>query len=140
MTWFIHPAKDKLTKAVLSLVFIFTFLVFIFIFYGALLAFLGFAFLFVSLQSFYFKTSYELNNEFVVIRTIFGVQKRKLSEFKKIYRGKNGILLSPFKHKTFLNNFRGIFLYYPHDAAINEKIAGYLEQVFVDDEKTIEPK
>ncbi len=132
MTWSVHPANENPVKTIISLVFIFGFLIFILIFYGPLLAALGLAFLFVSLHSFYFKTTYEIDNESVSIKTVFGTQKRKLREFKKIYKGKNGILLSPFKHKTFLNNFRGLFLYYPKSAGVvmNQDINTYLEKIF----------
>jgi NOL1/NOP2/fmu family ribosome biogenesis protein len=40
-------------------------------------------------------------------------QKRKLTEFRKVYVGRNGVLLSPFRRKTFLNQFRGVFLLLP---------------------------
>jgi hypothetical protein len=134
MTWSVHPAKDNLVKTMISLVFIFGFLIFILIFYGPLLAFLGLAFLFVSLHSFYFKTTYEIDAESVNIRTVFGTQKRRLKEFRRIYEGKNGILLSPFKRKTFLNSFRGLFLYYPKSAGavMNEDINAYLEKIFTE--------
>jgi len=132
MTWSVHPANENPVKTIISLVFIFGFLIFILIFYGPLLAALGFAFLLVSLHSFYFKTSYEIDPDSVSVRTIFGTQQRKLKEFKKIYKGKNGILLSPFKHKTFLNNFRGLFLYYPRSAKviISDDINTYMEKIF----------
>ncbi|HEX7319518.1 MAG TPA: hypothetical protein VF399_04070 [bacterium] len=138
MTWSIHPANDNIVKTVVSLVFIFSFLIFILIFYGPLLAALGLAFLFVSLHSFYFKTTYEIDAESVSIKTVFGAQKRKLKEFKKLYKGKNGVLLSPFKRKTFLNNFRGLFLYYPKSAGaiMNQDINEYLEKVFTENATT----
>jgi len=121
MKWQTHPAKENITKTILSIAFIFIFVILIANFYNLYWALLGLVFLFASLHSYYFPTSYEITDEEIIIKTIFTTQKRKLSEFKRLYTGKNGILLSPFKHKTFLNNFRGVFLLLPreHNEIIN---------------------
>jgi hypothetical protein len=125
MTWTVHPAKENTTKTVISLVFISVLLLYVFIFWGLVWGALGLVFLFVALQSYYFPTRYELTDEQVLVKGIFVSQKRKLAEFKKIYVGKNGVLLSPFKHKTFLNNFRGIFLFLPRE---RDKIVAFLKE------------
>ncbi len=114
MKWTVHPAKENATKTVISLIFIIVFLLFIVIAYNIYWALLGFLFLVATLHSYYFPTSYEITEDEVIVKTIFAKNKRKLSEFKKTYAGKNGILLSPFRHKTFLNNFRGVFLLVPN--------------------------
>lgn len=121
MKWSVHPAKDNHKKTVLSLIFIIAFLIFIAIFYGIFWSFLGFVILFVSLYSYFFPSTYELDDEYVTIRNMFITQRRKLTEFKKVYQGKNGILLSPFKRKTILNQFRGVFLLLPKDRTEIEK-------------------
>ena len=69
--------------------------------------------LFVSLHSYFFPTSYNVDDKEVTIKNIFMTQKRMLAEFRKVYVGKNGMLLSPFRRKTFLNQFRGVFLLMP---------------------------
>lgn len=113
MIWRVHPANENITKTVVSLIFMIVFLVLIGVIYGFLWALLGAIFLFVSLYSYYLPTTYEITNDDVIIKTIFTIKRRRLTEFKKAYFGKNGVLLSPFKHKTFLNNFRGVFLLLP---------------------------
>jgi energy-coupling factor transporter transmembrane protein EcfT len=113
MKWSVYPAKNNQTKTILSLIFIFGFIGFVSIFYGLFWGVMGFIILFVSLHSYYFPTHYEVNNEEVIIKNIFVTQRRRLKEFRKVYQGKNGILLSPFIHKTFLNRFRGLFLLLP---------------------------
>jgi len=115
MIWTIHPAKENKKKTILSLIFIGALLVYVFIFWGLIWGTLGLIFMFIALQPYYFPTRYELTDEYVQVRTVFANQKRKLIDFKKVYVGKNGALLSPFKRKTFLNNFRGIFLFLPPD-------------------------
>ena len=140
MSWSVHPATYNRIKSILSLVFIFVFLVFVAIFYGVFWSILGFIILFFSLHSYYFPTYYEVKGDEVIIKNIFATQKRSLKEFRKVYKGKNGILLSPFKRKTFLNQFRGVFLLLPParndiEDFLKERIASY-EEVSKDDSAT----
>ncbi len=130
MTWRVHPANENLTKTIVSLIFVAIFLLLIGIIYGFFWSLLGAIFLFISLYSYYFPTVYEITDEEVIIKTIFTTNKRKLAEFKKAYFGKNGILLSPFKHKTFLNNFRGVFLLLPEDRG---KIVDFIKKRYYQD-------
>jgi len=113
MKWTVHPAKRNLTKTVLSAAFITLFLVFVGVFYGVFWSIFGFIVLFISLHSYFFPTSYRADDKEVTIQNVFMTQRRMLTEFRKVYVGKNGILLSPFRRKTFLNQFRGVFLLLP---------------------------
>lgn len=133
MKWSVHPANDNFIKTIFSLIFIVGFLVFVSIFYGVFWSILGFIILFVSLYSYFFPSHYEVNQEQVIIRNIFLAQRRRLAEFKKVYRGKNGILLSPFKRKTFLNQFRGVFLLLPRE---RQEIENYVRGLVESDEMT----
>ncbi len=130
MKWQVHPAKKNITKTILSTAFIIIFVTLIAIFYNLYWALLGLIFLIASLNSYYFPTNYEITDEEVIVKTIFSTNKRKLKEFKKYYIGKNGILLSPFTHKTFLNNFRGIFLLLPEE---RNEIINFIKGKFNED-------
>lgn len=127
MKWSVYPAKYNSTKTIISLIFVFCFITFVSTFYGIFWGLLGFIILFLSLHSYFFPTHYEVNDKEVIIKTIFATQRRQLNEFKRLYYGKNGILLSPFQHKTFLNQFRGVFLLLPTE---RDDIVGYLENMF----------
>jgi hypothetical protein len=138
MKWSVHPAKQNGTKTILSLVFIFCFIIFVALFYGVFLAILGFVILCVSLHSYYFPTSYEATQDEIIIKNIFVTQKRKVIEFKRLYEGKSGVLLSPFRRKTFLNQFRGVFLLLP---AERDEIINFLNTIITtNSEKTQEVK
>jgi hypothetical protein len=126
MKWSVHPAQKNNLKTVFALFFIIVFLGFIAIFYSVFFCILGFILFFAALHSYFFPTKYEINEEHLIIKNIFFTQRRNLDEFKKVYRGKNGILLSPFTRKTFLNRFRGVFLLVPGD---NVEIEGYVRSV-----------
>lgn len=125
MKWTVHPAKRDLTKTIVSGVFITAFIVLVGVFYGIFWSVFGFIVLFVSLHSYFFPTSYEIDDNEVMVKNIFMTQKRKLSEFRKVYVGRNGTLLSPFRRKTFLNQFRGVFLLLPKD---RERIVEFLRE------------
>jgi len=132
MRWSVHPAKYHRAKTVLTLTFIFGFLCFVAVFYGIFWSVLGFIILFFSLNSYFLPTYYEVTETEVIVKKIFMTQKRRLSDFRKIYRGKNGILLSPFRRKTFLNQFRGIFLFLPPG---HSEIEQYLRKRVGSDER-----
>jgi MFS superfamily sulfate permease-like transporter len=125
MKWTVHPAKRDLTKTIISAFFIALFLVFVGIFYGIFWSLFGFVVLLVSLHSYFFPTSYEITEVQVIVKNIFMTQRRDLREFRKVYVGRNGTLLSPFKHKTFLNQFRGVFLLLPEE---RDEILAFLRQ------------
>ncbi len=123
MKWTVHPAKRDLTKTIISGVFVAAFIVVVAVFYGVFWSVFGLVVLFVSLHSYFFPTSYEVDDQEVVIKNIFMTQRRRLNEFRKVYVGRNGTLLSPFRRKTFLNQFRGVFLLLPEQ---REEILEYL--------------
>lgn len=125
MKWSVHPAKQHRIKTAVTLAFIILFLVFVTVFYGTIFGLLGLLILFFSLHSYYFPTHYEVTADTVIVKNIFLTQRRDLSEFKQVYRGKNGILLSPFRRKTFLNHFRGVFLLLPEQ---RDEIIAFLEE------------
>lgn len=137
INWQIHPARLNFKKTILSLIFIAACLVYVFIFWGLFYGIIGLVFLFATLRSYYLPTRYELTATHIVVSSLFYSHKRPLSEFKMIYEGKNGVLLSPFRRKTFLNNFRGIYLLMPVD---RENIIIHLRQLIRNDEFSPEPK
>ncbi len=136
MKWTVHPAKRDMTKTIISAVFIAAFLVIVGVFYGIFWSIFGFVVLVVSLHSYFFPTSYEVGAEEILVKSIFMTQKRKLDEFRRVYIGKNGVLLSPFRHKTVLNQFRGVFLLLPEN---RDEIIAVLESRINKDQPATEP-
>ena len=133
MRWSVHPARQHRIKTIVTGVFIACFLVFVTVFYGTVFGLLGLLILFFSLHSYYFPTHYEATDDTIIVKNIFLTQRRDLTEFKRVYHGKNGILLSPFRKKTFLNHFRGVFLLLPEQrdeiiAFLEERIAAHQPQ------------
>ncbi len=123
MNWSVHPAKRNWSKTVLTAAFIVAFVIIVGVFYGLFWSLFGFIILFVSVHSYFFPTAYDVTDEEITIKNIFMTQKRKLSEFRRVHVGKNGVLLSPFRRKTFLNQFRGVFILMPEE---HEEILSFI--------------
>jgi hypothetical protein len=51
-------------------------------------------------------------------------QFRNWDQVKSFYPDKTGVLISPFLNKTWLENFRGLYLQYGRH---REQVMGYLE-------------
>ena len=94
---------------------------------GIIWAVFGFLVLFFSLTSFFFPTEYSVDTDGIRVRRLIYFSHRPITEFKRIYILKNGVLFSPFKKKTFLDNFRGLFLLLPPD---RERVIKYLKERF----------
>ncbi len=115
ISWQVFPAREYPKKTVGAAVFLVALHVFIFIFYGPFWTIFALAVFFLALNSYFFPSSYILDNEGVLIVRWYSKHGRKWNEFRRVIFAKNGVVLSPFSRKTFLDNFRGIHLLLPKD-------------------------
>lgn len=83
--------------------------------------------LLISLYPFYVKTEYEASTEGIKIKRPFYRKKRRWSEFRRIKEYENGVLLSPYKKDSFLENFRGEFLFI--ESKDKEKVVKVLKEL-----------
>ncbi len=111
LKWTVHPAKKNLPLTILVIIFLVILCISIYISFDSLsLSLLSAIFLFGSLSSFFFPTTYLLCDKGIIVKTIFREFYREWVSFKRYYIDKNGILLSPFLYKTRLENFRGLYV------------------------------
>lgn len=68
-----------------------------------------------SLIKFFIPIRYIFDKEGVRIITPLTQQFRQWSAFKSFYPDKRGVLLSPFPNKSWLENFRGLYLIWGAD-------------------------
>ena len=78
----------------------------------AIFAVLATVILTVSLGVFFFPTSYTLTEEALTVEFLGTKQVKKWESLARALPEKNGIFLSPFARKGFLENYRGIFVRY----------------------------
>lgn len=66
--------------------------------------------LFLSLESFFLPTHYELAAEEVVVRRIFSRSRRPWGSFRAVYSDAHGLTLSPYERRSALEPFRALRL------------------------------
>jgi hypothetical protein len=113
ISWQAHKAKETPKKTLFVLIFIIVFAVFLIIFYGLFWALLALIILFLSLNAYFLPTTYTLTDNGIIIDKKLFSNKLEWSRFRKYYMTTNGIVLSPFTQKSFLDNFRGVHLLLP---------------------------
>lgn len=116
MEWTIHPLKKNTTKSVFLIAFIILICLLTYLtFNNVLFAIMAFALLIISMRQFFVRTYYKLDAEGVMINSLGNQKKHHWNYFKSFDEDKNGILLSPFKDKSYLENFRGVYLILPEN-------------------------
>ena len=67
-------------------------------------------FLTISLGNYFFPTVYTINLDGISYRILFYKRQKQWKNIRNIITVSNGIMFSPFIHKTRLENYRGIFV------------------------------
>lgn len=116
LVWSIHPLRSKPVVSIslillLPILYIMTF----HIFPNLIVTTLAFFAFFMSLRGYFFKTTYTLLQDTIQVSLLSFRYTKKISDFKKYYIGPNALLLSPFKFKTRLNRYRGIYISFPQE-------------------------
>lgn len=126
LTWTAHPLKTDRKKSVfLVIIILLTCLLVLLTTNNAGFALIALALLIFSMRQYFMPTTYILNAEGVEVRFSGMNKKRPWGYFSSYYEDRNGILLSPFKEKSRLESFRGIYLI----ASGNKtEIAGFVKQ------------
>jgi hypothetical protein len=123
LEWTIHPLRKDIKKS-LFLIILLGLVAILVYFWGAavdktnaiLLTGVSVIILFSSLTKYFFPTHYVLSEEGVEMKTTFGKLTRRWVYFRSFYPDRNGIFLSPFPKKSWLENFRGVYLIFNNNA------------------------
>ena len=130
MEWTVHPIKRnwKVSIGVIAFLVILCAAIY-FSFHSIAFLVLSIVILVCSLAPFFFPTTYILQNDCVIIRSLFRRSSRPWDSLKSYYPDKNGVLLSPFPSPSRLENFRGIYVRFSHNRSevvnfIRERMEG----------------
>ena len=85
------------------------------VYYGPLMGFVALLALFAALNTYYLPVTYTLDQDGVATDKILFHYRRRWGEFRSFVRTSGGVVLSPFRAWTYLDNFRGIHLLLPAD-------------------------
>ncbi len=108
--WSVHPARKDRRKFALFVVSFVLSLILLYFAGGVFWMLFGALVLLIALYPFYVRTEYRASREGIFIKRPLFKKKRKWNEFRRLREYENGVLLSPYKKDTFLENFRGEFL------------------------------
>jgi hypothetical protein len=109
LIWKVLPARNR-RKLVIFLAVVLGFLSAVFWTSGLFWTLLAAAILAVSLSSFFTPTIYVMDEEGLTVRKPLYTVSREWEEIRRITVDRNGIFLSPFRKRTRMENFRGVFL------------------------------
>jgi hypothetical protein len=113
ISWTVHLAKEHPRKTIWVLIFLlFCSGVFILL-YGVLLTVVAWMFLFITLNSYFLPTKYILTEKEVIVDKKIVTNRLPWTHFRRYDVTTNGIVLSPFSRRNFLDNFRGVHLILP---------------------------
>ena len=111
MEWTAHPFKADRKKSVFLVVIILLVCLLVLLTTNNIgFALIALALLVLSMRQFFLPTGYTLNEEGVEVRFSGATKKKRWDYFQSYYEARNGILLSPFKDRSRLEAFRGIYL------------------------------
>ena len=109
--WIVHPAAERPWLAVgVSLFVVAIGIVSAFYIENIFIGFLAILLFTFGLRSFYFSTTYGVNDDGVIQRTLGQKWGKPWSFFRRYVCVENGVFLSPFVKPSRLDNFRGWFL------------------------------
>jgi hypothetical protein len=132
LTWKSYPARERPLATVFVVIFIAVIMSMVYYVMDKsifMMALAGLIFT-VSLSTFFFPTTYTVDDEKVSIKYTFSAKERNMSAFRKAFPESRGILLSPYSSPTRLENFRGFYLRYGKDnkAEVDAFVAKLLDK------------
>ena len=111
MEWTAHPFKAEPRKSVFLVIIILLICLLVLLTTASIgFALVALLLLVFSMRQFFLPTAYVLNAEGVEVRFSGAAKKKPWDYFSSYYEDRNGILLSPFKDRSRLEAFRGIYL------------------------------
>jgi len=110
MEWQVWLLKKNKLKGLfaISVILIVSFL--IFISFGSFYSLLSLLILTFSLNNFLFPIKYKIDNQRLIVDKIFYRREVPVKWIKRVEKIKQGVFVSPYSKRRFLDNFRGIML------------------------------
>ena len=109
--WIVRPYARDWRKTILLLAVIVLVCVLVyFSFRNVLMVALAILFLGTNLINFFLPSRYIFDKDTIRVITPLGQKARQWTVFKSFYPDPNGVLLSPFPRKSWMENFRGLYL------------------------------
>jgi hypothetical protein len=125
LTWIVHPLRENWKRSALLLLCLTLFFIGIYwAFQSPLVTCLSIIFLLGSLYRYFVPFRYTLDEDGVVVTSLFYRLTKPWSAFRSFYVDNNGVLLSPYTKPSRLENFRGIYVRFGGNRA---EVVGFIE-------------
>ncbi|MFO7638198.1 MAG: hypothetical protein R6X14_02680 [bacterium] len=115
LSWSVHKLREHPAKSLLAGVFLLCFLAFALFAFGPLLTLLAVAVFAAALNTWYLPVRYTLDQQGVTVDKRVYSYTYPWEQFRRWFTTSNGVVLSPFSRRTFLDTFRGVHLLLPPD-------------------------
>ncbi|TET77563.1 MAG: hypothetical protein E3J41_06690 [Candidatus Cloacimonadota bacterium] len=86
-----------------------------------------------SILPYFLPTRYILTRDTIVVKSFFTKQKKRWEDYRSFYVDKNGVLLSPFKKHSRLENFRGIYIRFHKN---NDEVVKFIKDIMEKENET----
>jgi hypothetical protein len=143
LNWTVHRARETPIRTAAAVVFILAFVAFSWAVFGPILGLLAVVVLFLALNTYFLPVTYTFTDKGIEVDKRLFTARYEWKQFRRWFRTSGGIVISPFSHKNYLDNFRGVHLLLPADAGRGrspkfearmsvrtEDIVAYLEKRF----------
>jgi len=115
LSWRVFRAGEAPARTLLVTAFLIAVVVIAGVYYGPLMGFVAVLVLFLALNTYYLPTTYTFDQRGITTDKLLFHYTRGWNEFRSFVRTSGGVVVSPFKSWTYLDNFRGIHLLLPRD-------------------------
>jgi hypothetical protein len=133
LSWRVFRARETPVRTLFVTLFVIAVLVIALAYYGLAMCLVALLVLFLALNSYYLPTTYTLNEKGITTDKLLFHYTRGWNEFRSHVRTSGGVVVSPFRNWTYLDNFRGIHLLLPRDP---KPVLDYLAQRLPEKKKT----
>jgi len=115
LSWRIFRAQETPVRTLFVTLFVIAVIVIALWYYGPIMGLVSLLVLFLALNSYYLPTTYTLDQKGITTDKLLFHYTRGWNEFRSYVRTSGGVVVSPFRNWTYLDNFRGIHILLPRD-------------------------
>jgi hypothetical protein len=116
LTWEVFRARENPRKTIFAVAFILLVVTIVAVTYQhPLMVLVTVAVFALALNSYFLPTTYTLDQNGITTDKLLFRYTRRWNEFRTFIRTTGGVVISPFRHFTYLDNFRGLHLLLPKD-------------------------
>ncbi len=125
MEWQVWLLKKYKLKGFFAIFIIMLVSFLVFISFGYFFSLLSLIILTFSLESFLFPIKYKIDDQKLIVDKLFYKREVPLKGIKRVEKIKEGVFVSPYSKRGFLDNIRGIMILTPE----RDKVYEFIEKV-----------